>query len=293
MPDADRDRPDQAGEADASPAALVREQSSGRIRTVTLDSPHNANALSTALLTQLEAALEDAMGDPGVRVVVLTGAGKVFCAGADLREALANPSGATGLMSGVIQLLWDSAKPVICRVNGAARAGGIGLVAACDIAIACEPATFAFSEVRVGVVPAVISVPCLRRMPSRVAAEYFLTGEVFGASRAAEIGLLTSAVAAADLDAEVARYAGLLLRGAPSALAGTKGVLRDVPAQGVAAGLARMAELSAQFFGSDEAREGMSAFAAKRDPAWVERAEIAPAGAGPGQPKPAPPGPED
>jgi methylglutaconyl-CoA hydratase len=292
----DRDSPEQAGagpdQAGDGPAVLVREQSSGRIRTVTFDSPHNANALSTALLTQLRAALEDAMRDPGVRVVVLTGAGKVFCAGADLREALANPSGATALMSGVIQLLWDSAKPVICRVNGAARAGGIGLVAACDIAIASERATFAFSEVRVGVVPAVISVPCLRRMPSRAATEYFLTGEVFDAPRAAEIGLLTRAVAAEDLDAEVARYAGLLLRGAPGALAGTKGVLRDVPAQGVAAGLARMAELSGQFFGSDEAREGMSAFGAKRDPAWVEPVKIAPAGTGPGQPKSAPPGPE-
>lgn len=267
MPSADRNGPDRTG---ADPAVLVREESSGGTRTLTLDSPHNANALSTALLTQLRAALEDAMRDPGVRVVVLTGAGKVFCAGADLKEALANPSGATGLMSGVIRLLWDSAKPVICRVNGAARAGGIGLVAASDIAIASERATFAFSEVRIGVVPAVISVPCLRRMPSRAAAEYFLTGAVFDAPRAAEIGLLTRAVAADDLDAEVARYTGLLLRGAPGALAGTKGVLRDVPAEGVAAGLARMAELSGQFFGSDEAREGMSAFAANRDPAWVE-----------------------
>ncbi len=276
----DRDNTDQAG---AGPAVLVRAQSSGEIRTVTLDSPHYANALSTALLTQLRAALADAMSDPGVRVVVLTGAGKVFCAGADLKEALTNPSGATGLMSAVVQLLWDSSKPVICRVNGAARAGGIGLVAASDIAIAAERATFAFSEVRIGVVPAVISVPCLRRMPSRAAAEYFLTGEVFDARRATEIGLLTRAVPADDLDAEVARYAGMLLRGAPGALAGTKGVLRDVPASGVAAGLARMAELSGQFFGSDEAREGMSAFAAKRDPAWAEAVTIGPAGTGSGQ----------
>src|SRR5262245_30916205 len=254
----------------ADQAVLVRAEDSGGQRTITLDSPHNANALSTALLTQVRAALDAAMSDPAVRVVVLTGAGKVFCAGADLKEARTNPAGAPGLMTGLIELLWESAKPVICRVNGAARAGGIGLVAACDIAIATERASFAFSEVRIGVVPAVISVPCLRRMPSRAAAEYFLTGAVFDAPRAAEIGLLTRAVAADDLDAEVARYTSLLLRGAPGALAGTKGVLRDVPAEGVAAGLARMAELSGQFFGSDEAREGMSAFAAKRDPAWVE-----------------------
>jgi len=255
---------------DAGQAVLVRAETSGGVSTITLDSPHNANALSTGLLTQLRAALESAFGDPGVRVVVLTAAGRVFCAGADLKETLSSPTGGAGQMAGVVQLLWDGPKPVICRVNGAARAGGIGLVAACDIAIATSRATFAFSEVRIGVVPAVISVPCLRRMPSRAAAEYFLTGEVFDAPRAAEIGLLTRAVAEGDLDAEVARYAGLLLRGAPSALAGTKALLRDVPELDVADGLARMAELSARFFGSDEAREGMTAFAAKRDPVWVE-----------------------
>ena len=250
-------------------APLVRTGKAAGVGTITLDSPRNANALSTGLLTELRTAVEAAMNDPGVRVVVLTGAGKVFCAGADLKEALANPSGATSLMADVVRLLWDGAKPVICRVNGAARAGGVGLVAASDIAIAVDRATFAFSEVRIGVVPAVISVPCLRRMPSRAAAEYFLTGEVFDAGRAAEIGLLTRAVPAERLDAEVARYAGLLLRGAPGALAGTKAVLRGLPAESFADGLARMAELSGRYFGSDEAKEGMTAFAAKRDPAWV------------------------
>src|SRR5712692_5654424 len=271
---ADRDNPDRdsTDQAGAGPAVLVRARSSGEIRTVTLDSPHYANALSTALLTQLRAALADAMSDPGVRVVVLTGAGKVFCAGADLKEALTNPSGATGLMSGVVQLLWDSSKPVICRVNGAARAGGIGLVAASDIAIAAERATFAFSEVRIGVVPAVISVPCLRRMPSRAAAEYFLTGEVFDAGRAAEIGLLTRAVAAEDLDAETNRFVAMLLRGAPDALAATKDVLRDVGAGSVAAELTHMSALSGRLFSSGDAREGMTAFAEKRDPVWVVNA---------------------
>jgi methylglutaconyl-CoA hydratase len=123
----------------------------------------------------------------------------------------------------------------------------------------------------------VISVPCLRRIPSRAAAEYFLTGDVFDARRAVEIGLLTRAVAAEDLDAEVGRYAGMLLRGAPGALAGTRGVLRDVPAEGFAHGLHMMAELSGQYFGSDEAKEGMAAFAAKRDPAWVEPVPAVPA----------------
>jgi methylglutaconyl-CoA hydratase len=256
----------------ASEPVLVRTETSAGVSTITLDSPHNANALSTGLLEQLRGELESALGSSGVRVVIVTGAGKVFCAGADLKEALASPAAATGLMAGIMRLIWNSSKPVICRVNGAARAGGIGLVAACDIAIAPERATFAFSEVRIGVVPAVISVPCLRRMPSRAAAEYFLTGEVFDARRAAEIGLLTRAVAGEDLDAEVARYAAMLLRGAPGALASTKSLLSDVPEPDVADGLARMAELSGRFFGSDEAREGMAAFAAKRDPAWVTSA---------------------
>jgi methylglutaconyl-CoA hydratase len=251
---------------------LVRTDTAGGVRTITLDSQHNANALSTALLVQLRAALEAAMVGKGVRIVALTGAGKVFCAGADLKEARSSPAGATTLMAEIMALLWDSPKPILCRVNGAARAGGIGLIAASDIAIATDQATFAFSEVRIGVIPAVISVPCLRRMPSRAAAEYFLTGEVFDAVRAAEIGLLTRAVPAGELDAEVSRYAGMLVRGAPGALAGAKGLLRDVPGVSVSDGLAKMAELSGRYFGSDEAREGMTAFAAKREPSWVPAA---------------------
>jgi methylglutaconyl-CoA hydratase len=248
---------------------LVRARTGNAVATITLDSPRNSNALSMRLLGQLRAAIDQAIDDPAVRVVVLTGAGKVFCAGADLKEVAVDPTSATPLMADLIQALWDSPKPVICRVNGAARAGGVGLVAACDIAIAAEDATFAFSEVRIGVVPAVISVPCLRRMPSRAAAEYFLTGEVFHARRAVEIGLLTRQVTAEDLDEETDRYAQLLLRGAPAALAATKGVLRDGLTDSVAEGLAKMAELSGRFFGSDEASEGRAAFAAKRDPAWV------------------------
>lgn len=254
---------------EAAQGQLVRTELVDGTLTITLDSPHNANALSTTLLSQLHAALTQAVADSTVRVVILTGAGKVFCAGADLKEAKTNPTAAAPLMSGVVQGLWDSPKPVIARVNGPARAGGMGLIAACDIAIAAEHASFAFSEVRIGVVPAVISVPCLRRMPSRAAAEFFLTGEVFHATRAVEIGLLTSSVPAENLDEEVSRYVDMLRRGAPNALAATKGVLRDGVTASFADGLAQMSELSATFFASDEAREGMAAFAAKRDPAWV------------------------
>jgi methylglutaconyl-CoA hydratase len=250
---------------------LVRSATDGQIATVTLDSPANRNALSSALLTQLEAAIAGAIADTAVRVIVLTGTGPAFCAGADLKEARQAPAAAPALFPRIVELIWESAKPVVCRVNGSARAGGIGLIAACDIAIATMTATFAFTEVRIGAVPAIIAVPCLRRMPSRAAAEYFLTAETFGAERAREIGLLTRAVPEAELDTETERYAGMLLRGAPGALAATRGILRDVPAMSLADGLTGMARLSASRFASKEAREGMAAFAEKRDPSWVWR----------------------
>jgi methylglutaconyl-CoA hydratase len=250
---------------------LIAADRAGGIATITLDSPGNRNALSSGLLTELNAALADALADPGVRVIVLTGAGPAFCSGADLKESRTSPAAAPGLFPGILQLIWDGAKPVVCRVNGSARAGGIGLIAACDIAVAAQSATFSFSEVRIGATPAIIAVTCLRRMEPRAAAEYFLTGEVFGARRAADIGLLTRAVPEDELDEQTARYTDLLLRGAPGALAATKTVLREAGTLPMADGLARMAALSADRFASAEAQEGMAAFAEKRSPKWVER----------------------
>jgi methylglutaconyl-CoA hydratase len=248
---------------------VVRHESSGAVTTVTLDSPANRNALSSALLTGLHAALAGALDDPGCRVIVLTGADPAFCAGADLKESRATPAAAPELFPAILQLIWDSSKPVVCRVNGSARAGGIGLIAACDIAVASQSATFAFSEVRIGATPAIIAVPCLRRMSPRAASEYFLTGEVFDAQRAVEVGLLTSAVPKIQLDEEITRYTDLLLRGAPGALGVTKTVLREVAAAPFAAGLAQMAEVSADRFASAECQQGMAAFAEKREPGWV------------------------
>ncbi|MET8146553.1 enoyl-CoA hydratase-related protein [Sphaerisporangium sp. NPDC005288] len=261
--------------------ALVGYQARGGVATVTLDSPANRNALSVRLLGELERALDRALADEGVRVIVLTGAGPVFCSGADLKEQAPAPDArphdapVTATFPGVMSLIWDSPKPVICRLNGTARAGGLGLVAACDFAIAPDSATFAFSEVRLGVVPAMISVTVLRRVEPRAAAEYFLTGEVFGAARAAEIGLLTRAVPAGDLDATVEHYAGMLLRGGPEALAITKQLVRTVPSLPVEEGMRRMAELSAQRFTSPEGQEGIRAFMEKRPASWIPRDEPA------------------
>ena len=191
---------------------LVRSERAGAITTITLDSPANRNALSSGLLQELREALTGALGDDGARVIVLTGAGPVFCSGADLKENRVNPGAAPGLNAAILQLIWDSPKPTICRVNGSARAGGIGLIAACDIAVAPQSATFGFSEVRIGATPATIAVTCLRRIEPRAATEYFLTGEPFGAQRAEQIGLLTRAVPDTELDQETVRHALLSLR---------------------------------------------------------------------------------
>jgi methylglutaconyl-CoA hydratase len=246
---------------------LVSVTGDGGVATITLDSPRNRNALSRRLVTELREALTTALGDDGVRVVVLTGTGTVFCAGADLKEQSAGEP--LPDVPGLVRLIWDSPKPVVARLNGPARAGGLGLVTACDLAVAPDTATFAFTEVRLGVVPAMIAVTCLRRMDPRAAAEYFLTGEVFDARRAQEIGLINRAVPAGELDAAVAHYTGMLLRGAPEALAIAKRLPRTVPAMDVEEGFAAMAELSTERFGSDEAREGIAAFLEKRDPRWV------------------------
>lgn len=260
---------------------LVHYEVAGGVATVTLDSPSNRNALSSALLGQLVAALERAGADAAARVVVLTGADPAFCSGADLAEQLAGSRQRAGTrdqaghsaggfpLPEVLRRLWRSPKPVICRVNGAARAGGIGLIGACDIAVARERASFAFSEVRVGVVPAIIAVTCLPRLAPRAAAEYLLTGEVLDARRAVEIGLLNRAVPDDALDDEVARYAELLCRGGPEALGHTKEMLRELPGLDFDVALERMQQLSRERFASAEALEGMRAFAEKRAPSWA------------------------
>ncbi|GAA0369198.1 enoyl-CoA hydratase family protein [Microbispora corallina] len=255
---------------------LVRRAEKDGVATVTLDSPRNRNALSARLLGQLDEALTWALAEPAVRVIVLTGAGPVFCAGADLKEQRAGAAPVTASFPDIMSLIWESPKPVVCRLNGTARAGGLGLVAACDFAVAPDTASFAFSEVRLGVAPAMIAVTCLRRLDPRAAAEYFLTGEVFTATRAAEIGLLTKAVPEQDLDAAVAHYTDMLLRGGPEALAITKRLVREVPLMPVDEGFRAMAALSAERFTSAEGQEGIRAFMEKRPAAWIPGAAEAP-----------------
>ncbi|HZE37818.1 MAG TPA: enoyl-CoA hydratase-related protein [Stackebrandtia sp.] len=241
------------------------------VATLRLNSEPNRNALSTPLMTKLLEHLDAAAADAAVRVVVLGHTGRVFCSGADLKEtAAAREAGEVpaAMLTDVLARLWEFDKPVIARVGGPARAGGLGLVAAADIAVCAAEATFAFTEVRIGVVPAVISAPVLRRLRPRDAAELYLTGTVFDGRRAESIGLVTRAVPAVDLDIAVAGYAEDLALGAPGALAGAKRLLRRGDAD-IRAELAELSKTSAEFFLSEEGREGVAAFAEKRDASWV------------------------
>jgi len=245
---------------------LVGVQHAGGIRTLTFDSPANRNALSSGLLEELDRALRDATTDPEVRAIVLTGSGPVFSSGADLSE---RGTAAPNRMPDILTCIVESPVPVIARVNGHARAGGLGLIAASDLAVAAEASTFAFTEVRVGVAPAMIMVPALRVVEPRFLAAMTLTGEKFTALEAARAGLL-SAVADDEtaLDDWVAAQTLAISKSAPGAVRATKALLRTLPAQGWKDGLAAAAATSAELFAGPEAAEGMAAFLEKRRPAW-------------------------
>ncbi|RPF34356.1 enoyl-CoA hydratase family protein [Streptomyces sp. TLI_185] len=232
------------------------------IRTLSLDSPANRNALSAALVGELAAALTDCAKDTDVRAIVLTHTGNTFCAGADLRDPPA-PDALVGLLRQIVELR----KPVVARVTGHVRAGGLGLLAACDIAAASGEATFAFTEVRIGVAPAVISLPLLPRTDPRALARYYLTGERLDATEAARIGLLT--VTGDDVDAVLEPILDGLRRAAPQGLAETKALLTAKVLETFDRDAADLTALSARLFASPQAREGMTAFLERRDPPWV------------------------
>ena len=251
----------------------VRYEVSGAVATLTLDRPETRNALGRQTLQALLEALQRAAADPAARVVVLTGSGTTFCSGADLTGAGPGGPGFTGggpaLLVEVLEALLDHPKPTIARVQGHVAGGGNGLVAACDLAVAVASARFAFSEVRIGVAPAVVAIVCLRVMSARDAAELMLTGERVWAERARSAGLLTAVVEPDALDATVAAWAEQLSLAGPVAVAATKELLRTVPALGRSAAFAWTAQLSAALFDSPEAAEGIAAFLARRPASWA------------------------
>jgi methylglutaconyl-CoA hydratase len=242
------------------------------VRTLTLDNPASRNALSSAVLRGMLDDLASAAADPACRLVVLTHTGPVFCSGVDLKETATAAPGSrlpAELLADVLAVLWEFPKPVVARIAGPARAGGLGLIGAADIAVCTRSATFSFTEVRLGVIPAVISSTVLPRLAPRAAAELYLTGDVFDGVRAAEIGLVTAAVPDEELDATVAKFSASLLRGGPLALAGTKQLLRRTRNESIRTELADLAHRSAGYFKSAEGREGVAAAREKRDPDWV------------------------
>jgi len=232
------------------------------VQTLSLDSPATRNALSAALVGELADALTDCAKDAGVRAVVLTHTGNTFCAGADLRDP-PDPDALVALLRQIVEL----GKPVVARADVAGDAGGLGLLTACDIAAASREATFAFTEVRIGVAPAVISLPVLPRVDPRAVARYYLTGERLDAPEAARIGLLTAQ--GDDVDAVLEPVLDGLRRAAPQALAETKALLTAKVLETFDRDAADLTALSARLFSSADAREGMTAFLERRDPQWV------------------------
>ena len=254
---------------------LVEYAVEGHIARLTLNSPHNRNALSTTLVSQLHQGLRDAAADPAVRAVVLGHTGNTFCAGADLSEG----SAATGAdpgemaaerareMAALLRAIVESPLPVIVAVDGHVRAGGMGLVGAGDIAVAGPRSTFALTEARIGVAPAIISLTLLPKMSARAAARYYLTGETFDAATAAAIGLIT--MAADDVGAAVASLVADIGRASPQGLAASKALTTAAILDGFDRDAERLSTDSARLFVSEEAREGMLAFLQKRQPRWA------------------------
>lgn len=244
----------------------------GPVARLTLDSPDNRNALSTALVNQLRQGLCDASDDSSVRAVVLTHTGGTFCAGADLSKASGgDPAEAVAengrQMVSVLRSILEMPKPVIGAIDGHVRAGGMGLVGACDIVVAGRKSTFALTEARIGVAPSIISLTLLPKMSPRAAGRYFVTGEKFGADEAAAMGLVT--IAADDVDAAVSGLTGEIAKGSPEGLAASKALTTASTLDAFDDRAEALTRQSAELFVSDEAREGMLSFLEKRPPNWA------------------------
>ncbi|RMF55827.1 MAG: enoyl-CoA hydratase/isomerase family protein [Bacteroidetes bacterium] len=255
---------------------LVRVDREGPVTTITMHRPEKRNALSGAMVTALKEALAGAAEDASCRVVVLTGAGKAFSAGADLAalEALQTATAEENLadsehLAGLFEAIYRHPKPVIARINGHAIAGGCGLAAVCDVSVAAETARLGFTEVRIGFVPAIVMVFVLRKLGEAAARELFLSGHLIPAAEAARIGLITCAVPPDELDAEVKARANELAREtSASAVALTKRMLAAVPGMGLQEALDHAVRVNAFARSTSDCRAGIRAFLERRDPPW-------------------------
>lgn len=256
---------------------LVEVEREGALARVWFNRPEVHNALSAALGDELSAALRALSHDPSVRCVVLGGRGPSFCAGADIGEMKA--SGAASFeqnlaeatrMGHTFAALADFPKPVVGRVHGGVFGGGVGFACACDVTVASDDAVFGFSEVRLGILPGLISPYVIRRLGDRAARELMLTGERFDAAAALRLGLVHHVVPAAGLDAKVHERAGELLKGGPEAQKRIKTLLELYADSTWEEYRAALPRALAEARGSDEARDGLAAFFEKRRPRWLQ-----------------------
>ena len=258
---------------------ILNVEKAGGVARVTLNRPQIRNAFDDVLIGELTQVFRDLDADASVRVMVLAGNGPAFCAGADLNwmKRMAGYSyeqnlADAGALAEMLKTLDRMTKPTIARVHGAAFAGGVGLVAACDIAVGTPEAKFCLSEAKLGLSPATISPYVLRTMGERMARRYFLTAEVFGAEEAHRIGLLSALVPAAELDTAIDPLVAQLLGCGPAALAKIKDLIRLVASGEVDnAMIASTAQRIAEIRVSPEGREGIASFLEKRKPSWAGR----------------------
>ncbi|MGY9074045.1 MAG: enoyl-CoA hydratase/isomerase family protein [Acidimicrobiales bacterium] len=245
------------------------------VATITLNRPENKNALSAELINALGDHLEAALADDLVRTVILTNNGNTFCAGADLKAAAPGQSAETARYNfvSILERIIDAPKPVVARIAGHCTGGGVGLAAAPDISIAADDVLIGFTEVRIGVAPAVISVVCLPKLRRADASELFLSGERIAASRAAEVGLINRSVPRDGLDEAVAEVVSKLVRGGPAALAMSKQLVARVPQMSRSEAFEWTAEVSPTLFAGPEGVEGIAAFRERRDASWVPQSE--------------------
>lgn len=256
---------------------IVTDRPRKGVATLTLHRPQSHNAFDSEMLQALERALTACQNDTSIRLLVLTGSGKSFCAGADLRwmkrmsqfTERENEEDALR-MAKVFRKLASFDKPTIARVQGAAFGGGVGLLAACDLAVAVDTAQFSLSEVRLGLVPAVISPYIYRAMGWRAANRYCLTGERFSAHQALDLGLLHEVEKAENLDQKTNELCQHLLRNGPVAMSVVKNRLRACNHEDAEIIDARNAKLIARLRVSPEGAEGIASFLEKRIPAWQE-----------------------
>lgn len=239
------------------------------VATITLDSPANRNALSSQLVSELSDHLSTVAGDDEVRAVVLTHTSNTFCAGADLAESAreGGPAKGTQRLVQLLRTILTLPKPVVALVAGNVRAGGLGLLAACDLAIVGRSSSFAFTEVRLGVAPSIISLTVLPRLTDRAASRYFLTGERFDADEAARIGLVTEA--SDDPHSALTAVVDAFRLCSPQGLSETKPLTTATMLAGFDERAVALAELSGRLFASAEAQEGIASFLERRPPAWA------------------------